>query len=235
MVEPVNVCPCAMSEALRESLPLAVVIAVFPVPIIGVVLLLTTPRARLTGPMFVLGWTVGLGSVTTLFLVLADASDANTSTGPATWVSALNLAIALVLLGTAAYKFRARPRTGDPPAMPRWMSRIESMRPGAACGLGVALAGANPKNILLAAAGAAAIADTGIAGTHQAVTLVVFVLVGTCGVALPVVMSFTMGSRSASVLGRLKDALQRHMAVMVSVLCVLIAAKLIWNALSALA
>ena len=215
-------------------MPIAVVIAVFPIPVIGVVLLLTTPRARVTGPLFVLGWLAGLGLVGTLFLVLADAADASDTTGPATWVSALNLAVALALLGTAGYKVRTRPRAGDPPAMPSWMNRIETMSPRGACGLGVALAGANPKNILLAAAGASAIADTGISGAHQALTYVVFVLVGTLGVALPVVIFFTMGPRSEPVLGRIKDAMVRHMAVMVSLLCLLIAVKLIWNAVSAL-
>ena len=52
-----------MGEAIGQSLPLAVGVALSPVPIIAVVLMLTTPRARVNGPAFVLGWLVGLGIV----------------------------------------------------------------------------------------------------------------------------------------------------------------------------
>jgi Sap, sulfolipid-1-addressing protein len=50
-----------MGEAIGQSLPLAIGVALSPVPIIAVVLMLTTPRARANGPAFVLGWLVGLG------------------------------------------------------------------------------------------------------------------------------------------------------------------------------
>jgi hypothetical protein len=52
-----------MGAAIGQSLPLAVGVALSPVPIIAVVLMLTTPRARANGPAFVLGWLVGLGLV----------------------------------------------------------------------------------------------------------------------------------------------------------------------------
>jgi hypothetical protein len=50
-----------VGEAIGQSLPLAIGVALSPIPIIAVVLMLTTPRARADGPAFVLGWLVGLG------------------------------------------------------------------------------------------------------------------------------------------------------------------------------
>ena len=44
-----------MGEAIGQSLPLAIGVALSPVPIIAVVLMLTTPRARANGPAFLLG------------------------------------------------------------------------------------------------------------------------------------------------------------------------------------
>jgi hypothetical protein len=52
-----------MGEAIGQSLPLAIGVALSPIPIIAVVLMLTTPRARANGPAFVLGWLLGLGLV----------------------------------------------------------------------------------------------------------------------------------------------------------------------------
>jgi hypothetical protein len=66
-----------MGEAIGQSLPLAVGVALSPVPIIAVVLMLTTPRARTNGPAFVLGWLLGLGVVGAVVLALAGPGGAS--------------------------------------------------------------------------------------------------------------------------------------------------------------
>ncbi len=66
--------------------------------------------------------------------------------------------------------------------MPKWMATIDHTSPVAALGLAALLSGANPKNLLLAVAGAAAIAQTGIAGGQQAIAYLIFALIGTLGV-----------------------------------------------------
>ncbi len=60
-----------MGQAIGGSLPLAVGIAISPIPIIAVVLMLTTPRARANGPAFLAGWVLGLGIVGAIVLALA--------------------------------------------------------------------------------------------------------------------------------------------------------------------
>ncbi len=60
-----------MGQAIGGSLPLAVGIALSPIPIIAVVLMLTSRRARVNGPVFVLGWLLGLGIVGVIVLSLA--------------------------------------------------------------------------------------------------------------------------------------------------------------------
>ena len=52
-----------MGQAIGGSLPLAIGVALSPVAIIAVVLMLTTDRARVNGPAFVLGWLIGLAVV----------------------------------------------------------------------------------------------------------------------------------------------------------------------------
>jgi len=76
-----------MGKAIGGSLPLAVGIALSPIPIIAVVLMLTSRRAKVNGPLFVLGWLIGLGVVGAIVLSIAGPTDASTSGGPAAWVS----------------------------------------------------------------------------------------------------------------------------------------------------
>jgi Sap, sulfolipid-1-addressing protein len=223
-----------MGEAIGQSLPLAIGVALSPVPIIAVVLMLTTPRARANGPAFVLGWLVGLGIVGAIVLALAGPGGASEEGQPAAWVSWLKLLLGLLLVLVAARQFRGRPRGDEEAPLPRWMGAIDRFTPPQALGGGAALAGANPKNLLLAVAAAAAIAQTGIAGGSQAVAYAVFAVVGTLGVGAPVVVYFAMGERSAELLGRLKDWMAHNNAVIMAVLCLVIGVKLIGDALGGL-
>jgi len=222
-----------MGEAIGQSLPLAIGVALSPIPIIAVVLMLTTPRARANGPAFVLGWLLGLGVIGAVVLALAGPR-ASEEGQPATWVSWLKVVLGVLLLLVAVRQFRGRPHQGEEAPLPKWMGAIARFAPGQALGGGAVLAGANPKNLLLAVGGAAAIAQAGIPGGQQALAYAVFAVVGTLGVGAPVVLYFAMGKRSAELLGRLKDWMGHNNAVIMAVLCLVIGAKLIGDALSGL-
>ena len=223
-----------MGQAIGGSLPLAVGIALSPIPIIAVVLMLTSRRARVNGPVFVAGWLVGLGVVGAIVLALAGPGGASKSGGPATWVSWVKIVLGALLLLVAVRQFRGRPHDGEEPAMPKWMTTIDQTKPPAAFGLAAVLSGANPKNLLLAVAGGAAIAQTGISGGQQAVAYLIFALIGTLGVGIPVVVYFAMGARSEKLLAGLKDWMTAHNAVIMTVLCLIIGVKLIGDAISSL-
>lgn len=196
--------------------------------------MLTTPRARTNGPAFVLGWLLGLGVVGAVVLALAGPGGASENGQPATWVSWLKLLLGVLLLLVAARQFRGRPHQGEEAPLPKWMGAIDRFTPPQALGGGAVLAGANPKNLLLAVGGAAAIAQTGIPGGQQAIAYAVFAVVGTLGVGAPVGIYLGMGKRSAELLGRLKDWMGQHNAVIMAVLCLVIGVKLLGDAISGL-
>ena len=224
-----------MGKAIGGSLPLAVGIALSPVPIIAVVLMLTSRKAKVNGPAFILGWLIGLGIVGAIALALAGTGGASKSGSPAAWVSWVKIALGILLLLVAVRQFRTRPHGDEEPQMPKWMATIDNTTPPAALGLAAVLSGANPKNLLLAIGGAAAIAGTGIPSGQQAIAYLIFALIGTLGVGIPVVIYFAMGKRSEKLLAGLKDWMSAHNAVIMTVLCLIIAAKLIGDAISSLA
>ncbi len=61
-----------------------------------------------------------------------------------------------------------------------------------------------------------------------------FTVIGTLTIAAPVVIYLTMGDRSAQLLAHLKNWMSRHNAVIMSVLCLVIGAKLIGDSLTGL-
>ena len=101
-------------------------------------------------------------------------------------------------------------------------------------GAGAFLSAANPKNLLIAVAAAAAIAQTGIPGGEQAIAYAVFALVGTVGVAAPVVIYFALGERAGPILDRLKRWMAHNNGVIMAVLLLVIGVKLIGDGIAGL-
>ena len=221
-----------MGSAIGQTLSLAVGVALSPVPIIAVILMLVTPRARANGPAFVLGWLVGLAIVGAIVLLVAGPTDASDDGEPATWVDVLKLVLGLLLVLVALKEWRSRPHEGEEAETPKWMGAIDAFTAPKALGAGAVLAGANPKNLLLAVAAAAAIAQTGIPGGEQAIAYAVFALIGTIGVGAPVAIYFALGDRAGPILDGLKQWMGRNNAVIMAVLCLVIGAKLVGDAIA---
>jgi len=223
-----------VGEAIGQVLSLAVAVSVSPIPIIGVVLMLSTPRARTNGPAFLAGWVVGLALVGTIVLLVSSAADASEGGSPADWVSILKLLLGVLLLRIAFQKWRGRPREGQEAQMPGWMESVDHFRAPRAAGLGVLLSAVNPKNLILVVSAAAAIAQTGVEAGSEALALAVFIVIATIGPAAPVAIYFAMGERSKQHLDELKAWMSQNNAAIMAVICLLIAAKLIGDGISGL-
>lgn len=205
--------------------------ALSPVPIIAVILMLVTPRARVNGPAFLAGWLLGLALVGTIVLLVAPDPTTDEG-GSATWVSVLKFVLGAALVLLALKQWRARPHDGEQAPTPKWMGAIDGFTAPKAAAAGAVLSAANPKNLLLAVAGAAAIAQTAIPGEEQAISYAVFAAVGTVGVAAPVVIYFALGDRAGPILDRLKTWMAQNNAVIMAVLLLVIGAKLLGDAIA---
>jgi hypothetical protein len=223
-----------MGEAIGHSLPLAIGVALSPVPIIAVVVLLTSSRARSLGPVFVLGWWLGLVVVGAIVLMVVGPSGAGSSGQRTRWVSWVMIVLGVLLLVGAMRRLRGRSGGGEEAPLPAWMRAIDRLKPPVVLGGGVVLGGVRPKSLLLVVGGAAAIAQTGIAGGQQAIAYAVFAVIATMGVAVPVVIYFAMGTRSGELLGRLKGWMGRNNAVIVTVVLLVIGVTLIGDGIGGL-
>ena len=125
-----------MGRAVGDILPLAVAVAVFPVPIIVAVLLLGSDRGTAKGAVYALSWSIGLFVVGGIVLVLAGAADASDDGEPATWVNVLLLGLGLLLLVAAVRQWRGRPSGDQETAAPGWMRAIDEFTIVKAAGAG---------------------------------------------------------------------------------------------------
>ena len=215
-----------LTEAIGDFLPAAVAVALSPIPIVAVVLVLGTPRARSNGSAFALGWVAGLAAVSTVVVLVLGGADEPES-GSATAADWLKIAIGAAFLIMAAKQWRKRPKADEEPETPSWMAGLDSLTPVKALGLGVALSGANPKNLALTLAAAASIAQAGLDAPDTTIAVAVFVALGSLTVVGSVASYLIAPDRTAGPLAAVKAFMLYHNAVIMMVLLLVLGAKLI--------
>jgi len=216
-----------------DLLPLAVVVAISPVPILAVLLMLLTPKARGTSAGFLAGWLAGIAGVTTAVLLLADEPDPDSSRSSAV-ASWLELVLGVLLLLLAARQWRSRPKPGEVPATPRWLAAADRFTAARAGGLGLVLSAANPKALLVCIAAGATIAAGDVEGAQAAWSVVGFTVVAASTVALPVLAFAVSGGRMTAALEALRSWLTVRGAVVTATLLMAIGVILIGQGLSGL-
>jgi threonine/homoserine/homoserine lactone efflux protein len=211
--------------------PLAVVVAVSPVPLIAVVLVLLTPRAGATGAGFLAGWMVGVAGVTTAFLLLTGnaAPDSTASSVAAAWVE---LVLGGVLIALAVRQLWTHPGHRGSPS---WLAAVDRFTPVRAGVLGLLLSAANPKVLLVCVAAGLTIAGGGLSGAQRVWSVLVFTVIAVSTVAVPVLAHVVGGAHVAGPLGSLRGWLTAHSRVVTPTLLVLIGTVLAAQGLAGLA
>ncbi|MCF6466826.1 GAP family protein [Nonomuraea sp. MG754425] len=205
-----------MGAVLGELLPLALAVSISPVPIMAVILMLLGPRASGLSMGFLVGWVVGIVGATAVVVVLTRTIGLSASPGePSAAVSWVKLVLGLLMLGLAVKQWRSR----EQPGLPGWMKAIDKLTPVKAAGLGIALSGVNPKNLMMCAAAGVTIAQ---GAAHEILLLVVFTVLAACGIAVPVIVYAVAADRMRAPLDRLRNWLERNNATVMFVLLLVI-------------
>ncbi|MGI9557649.1 MAG: GAP family protein [Solirubrobacterales bacterium] len=220
-------------ETVGEILPLAVAVAISPLPIAAVILMLLSRNADLNGLAFLAGWVVGLVAVGALVLAFGSASSSDT--GEASQTSGIvRIVIGVVFVFLAVRQWRARPRRGKKAQTPGWLARVEDLNPFKSFGAAFLLAAVNPKNLGLTIAAASTIAAAGLTSQDEIGVFAIYLLVACSTIAAPVFYYLLAGERAERGLDNLKSWLITHNATVMAVLLLVIGAKLIGDGIGIL-
>lgn len=218
-----------VSELLLELGPLALAILLSPFPIVPVVILLLTDRPVANGGAFLLGWFAGLVLLAGVFTVVTSAIEL-WDEAP-TWAAWARLVLGLSLVGLGVRAWLVRGRSAEPPG---WMTALGDYTPSRSGRLGLLLAVANPKSVLLVLAAGVAIGAAEAGTARSAGAALLFAAVSSLAVALPVALRLVLGERVVAPLGAVRTWLVAHNDALVAVVMVaiglMVAAKG-WSAL----
>lgn len=217
-----------MGQAISEVLTFAIGVAISPIPIIAVILMLFSNRARVNGPAFLVGWVLALAALSTVVYILAHDGNVATSNTADDSVSWGKILLGVLLLSLARRNWRKRPAPGAEPEMPKWLATVESVSPGKAFGLAVVLAAVNPKNLILTLGAATGLAQVpGLTTGDAVVAIVVFVVIASLSIAGPVLYALFGGERARTSLDSTKAWLTTHNAAVMAALFLVFGVDLI--------
>jgi len=211
---------------IGDLLPLAVGVAISPVPVIAAVLMLLARSAGGASLGMLIGWVAGITAATVVFALITGGADADGGRPPAA-VGWIKILLGVLLLLLAAGQWRHRPRPGVPVGLPKWMLGIDSFTFPRALGLGFLLAAVNPKNLVLCVAAGVALGSADVSGGGAVLADAIFVLLASSTVALPVIAYAVAGDRMRRPLEELRAWLEANNATVMAVLLLVLGVVLI--------
>jgi Sap, sulfolipid-1-addressing protein len=114
------------------------------------------------------------------------------------------------------------------------MRKLNDVTVANPAGLAVLFAVVKPKNLLLTIGAGLAVAQVGASAAGQASALGLFVVLGSVGLAIPLGIHVLMPQRGRDLLIGLRDWMVRENGTIIAVLCLVIAPKLLGDALISL-
>ncbi len=224
-----------VGAVIGEILPFAVGIAISPLPIIVVILTLLSPRARASGPGFLIGWVAGilivLVALTFLSTFLPTPQQSNASNP---WEGAIKVVLGALLLWLAARQWRKRPRSGETPSLPSWMERVDGFGLGSGFRFGLFLSVVNPKNVILSVSVAVDLGSGGLTPGSTLLIGVIFTLLASSTVLVPVLAYLFAADRLEGALSALHRWLVRENHVIMAVLLIVLGFSAIGRGLEAI-
>ena len=218
-----------MGSVIGEILPLALGIAISPVPIIAAILMLLSPQAKGVSVGFLLGWVAGIIVAVVIFTLLSGLIPDENPEASKPIAGTIKILLGAGLLVLAIRQWRSRPKLGEKAALPKWMAAIDTVTTGRAAFLGFLLAAANPKNLLMAIGAGVAIGAGGLTRAEEALAIAIFVLVAASTVAIPVIAYLVASKRMTPPLESMRDWLVQNNATVMTVLLLVLGVMVIGN------
>lgn len=182
-----------MIDALKDALPMAIGLALSPFPLIAIIILLMTPKAKSNALWFLLGWFLGIYFIG-LLILLIPGLDADGGI-PTIFSGIVRIVIGLILLIFAFKSWLKRPRPGDEVITPKLFLTIDTFGLKKSMFTGFLFSAANVKNLAFSAAGAARM-DQSLSGDGNTfIALAIFALIGSSVLMFPVMVYVIAGEK----------------------------------------
>lgn len=222
-----------MLSALGDLLTIGVAVAISPLAIVAVILMATSGKGRTNGTAFVLGcYVFAICFVGLLVLIGRSAGAEDPDSGPHYVIDAVDIVLGLALLTLAVMQWRKRGSKESP----KWMASLDQLSLPKAFLVGVLISGPlSPKDLPLLIAAGGRISQASLPWDQAIAVVLIFGLIGVMAVLIPWLLSVVAPRQVEARLSGPRDWLVANHAVIMTMLFVLLGAKLMGSGIADLA
>jgi hypothetical protein len=208
-----------MNDLLQDIGPFGLSIALSPIPILVVLLILSTHRARANSLAYLLGFAAGLGVLCVLGVLLIHQGRALAPRPTSGLIAWGRLVFGALLLGLGCWRWRT-PVPADPKP-PARLAAVEHFRPVQALGLGAFNSAVSVRNLALTAAAAAVISRAHLDPVKFLSETTVLLLLAMVGIMSPILFYLAQGDHAEHTISGWKDWLLAHNARVMAIVQIL--------------
>jgi hypothetical protein len=224
-----------VGSLLAQLTTLALATAASPLPIVAVLIMLITKRARPGSLVMMACWILGNVVAISIAIMFANSLHTPRYGMDLTWEGIFALLIGIGLLGAAALARRGRHRGTPDDQTPTWVDSVDNLSPTGGGVLAFLNATTSPKNLALAITAGKLITQTAHTSTQRVEAALYYVSIASLSIVVPVAFYFLGGQKSVETLRKWRDAVTAHaaaaMEITLFVLGLALSAKGLFNLL----
>ena len=208
----------SMGDAVLQVIPLALGVAASPLPVVAIIVILLTKRARSSSLIFSVAWIVG-NFVAIAFAVAFAGRVALPAEGfDLPFEGSITFLLGVGLLVMAWLSRRGRRQSEDPNVAPSWVHSVDNLSPWGGALVAFSNATTSPKNLAFALAAGAIIQISTPRPASVFVSQLLYVAVASITIVGPVVVYFVGGERSTEILLRWKRKITDNAAAVMELI-----------------
>jgi Sap, sulfolipid-1-addressing protein len=223
-----------MIQAIRDTLPIITAVMISPIPVAGLIVVLTSKKGPIKSVAYGLGFFVALWLPTFLLAWTGKKTIAFSggSGASSTWGILIDGGMGVILLVVAIVAFKKHLRRTSSATEPRWMKTLDSASMLVVFALG-GLIVLNPKNVPLLISAAVDYAQASLSTVQLAIVVTAFAALGSLLIFLPIVLVHLARKSSAKLFHKMRPWLIAHNAIVLAVICFIAAVAMLGRAFSA--
>jgi len=175
-----------MIEALKDAFPMSLGLALSPFPLIAIIIILMTPKAKSNSLWFLLGWILGIYGIGLLILIIPGLDSKHSM--PSVYSGVIRIVLGLSLLFFAFKTWLNRPGSEDEIVTPKLFLSIDKFGLRKSMLTGFLFSAANVKNMAFSAAGAVRINQSLPENESIFIAMLLFSLIGSLTLLFPVMV-----------------------------------------------
>ena len=188
---------------------MAMAITLSPGPILAIVVLLMTKKAKVNGLLFLLGWFIGIQIIASAIIfmpgVIADHGGMSDHTGTA------KIILGTVLLVLILPIYLKKKKEGDKVRVPAVFNKLDGFGPVKIFIIGFVFSAVSVKNIALSASGAAHIHTTSLIDYFETLLAVFyFSIIASLTILIPIILYLSSPEKVMVELLKLRNWLVKH-------------------------